>query len=103
MRDVKDAAHPRGTTIAVRDLFFNVPARRKFLRSEATETFHLANLVTHYALAHPEIAFTFVNNGRDVVRASPQRICASGRTRFLARSFWRTCSRSTVATRWSRE
>src|SRR6185503_18329969 len=63
------AAHPRGTTIAVRDLFFNVPARRKFLRSEATETFHLTNLVTHYALAHPEIAFAFVNNGRDVVRA----------------------------------
>ena len=69
MRDVKDAAHPRGTTISVRDLFFNVPARRKFLRSEATETFHLTNLVTHYALAHPEIAFTFVNNGREVVRA----------------------------------
>src|ERR1043166_7885 len=71
MRDVKDAAHPRGTTIAVRDLFFNIPARRKFLRSEATETYHLTNLVTHYALAHPEIAFTFVNNGREVVRAAP--------------------------------
>jgi len=70
MRDVKDAAHPRGTTITVRDLFFNIPARRKFLRSEATETFHLTNLVTHYALAHPEIAFTFVNNGREVVRAA---------------------------------
>lgn len=70
MRDVKDAAHPRGTTISVRDLFFNVPARRKFLRSEATETFHLTNLVTHYALAHPEIAFTFTNNGREVVRAT---------------------------------
>jgi DNA mismatch repair protein MutL len=73
MRDVKDAAHPRGTTIAVRDLFFNIPARRKFLRSEATETFHLANLVTHYALAHPEIAFTFVNNGREMVRAAPAK------------------------------
>src|SRR5205085_11181017 len=73
MRDVKDAAHPRGTTIAVRDLFFNVPARRKFLRSEATETFHLTNLVTHYALAHPEIAFVFVNNGREVVRAVPAK------------------------------
>jgi DNA mismatch repair protein MutL len=70
MRDVKDAAHPRGTTIIVRDLFFNVPARRKFLRSEATETFHLTNLVTHYALAHPEIAFTFTSNGREVVRAT---------------------------------
>ena len=73
MRDVKDAAHPRGTTIAVRDLFFNIPARRKFLRSEATETYHLANLVTHYALAHPEIAFTFVNNGREMVRAAPAK------------------------------
>ena len=70
MRDVKDAAHPRGTTIVVRDLFFNIPARRKFLRSEATETYHLTNLVTHYALAHPEIAFSFVNNGREIVRAA---------------------------------
>lgn len=73
MRDVKDAAHPRGTTITVRDLFFNIPARRKFLRSEATETYHLTNLVTHYALAHPEIAFTFVNNGREVVRTAPAK------------------------------
>ncbi|HUQ32673.1 MAG TPA: DNA mismatch repair endonuclease MutL [Pyrinomonadaceae bacterium] len=71
MRDVKDAAHPRGTTLSVRDLFFNVPARRKFLRSEATESFHLTNLVTHYALAHPEIAFTLTNNGREVLRAAP--------------------------------
>ncbi len=70
MRDVKDAAHPRGTTIIVRDLFFNVPARRKFLRSEATESFHLTNLVTHYSLAHPEIAFTLTNNGREVLRAA---------------------------------
>lgn len=73
IRDVKDAAHPRGTTIVMRDLFFNVPARRKFLRSEATETYHLTNLVTHYALAHPEIAFTFVNNGREIVRAAPAK------------------------------
>ncbi|HYX42051.1 MAG TPA: DNA mismatch repair endonuclease MutL, partial [Pyrinomonadaceae bacterium] len=71
MRDVKDAAHPTGTTFTVRDLFFNVPARRKFLRSEATESFHLTNLVTHYALAHPEIAFTLTNNGRETLRASP--------------------------------
>jgi DNA mismatch repair protein MutL len=71
MRNVKEAAHPRGTTIIVRDLFFNVPARRKFLRSEATETFHLTNLVTHYALAHPEIAFTLLNNGREVIHVSP--------------------------------
>jgi DNA mismatch repair protein MutL len=70
MRDVKDAAHPRGTTLSVRDLFFNVPARRKFLRSEATETFHLTNLVTHYALAHPEIGFSLTSNGREVLRVA---------------------------------
>jgi DNA mismatch repair protein MutL len=71
MRDVAPAARPRGTTIAVRDLFFNVPARRKFLRSEATESFHLTNFVTHYALAHPEISFALTNNGREVLRAAP--------------------------------
>ena len=71
MRDVKDAAHPRGTTIGVRDLFFNTPARRKFLRSEATESYHLTNLVTHYALAHAEISFTLTNNGRETLRVAP--------------------------------
>ncbi len=71
MRDVAPAARPRGTTVAARDLFFNVPARRKFLRSEATENYHLTNLVTHYALAHPEIAFTLTSNGREVLRAAP--------------------------------
>jgi DNA mismatch repair protein MutL len=70
MRDVQTAARPVGTTITVRDLFFNVPARRKFLRSEATESFHLTNLVTHYALAHPEIAFSLTNNGREVLRCA---------------------------------
>src|SRR5687767_12472957 len=73
MRDVKDAAHPRGTTIVIRDLFFNTPARRKFLRSEATESFHLTNLVTHYALAHPEISFTLTNNGRETIRVAPAK------------------------------
>ena len=73
MRDVKDAAHPRGTTISVRDLFFNTPARRKFLRSEATESYHLTNLVTHYALAHPEINFTLTNNGRETLGVPPAR------------------------------
>jgi DNA mismatch repair protein MutL len=70
MRDVKDAAHPRGTTITARDLFFNTPARRKFLRSEATESYHLTNLITHYALAHPEISFTLTNNGRETLRVA---------------------------------
>lgn len=71
--DVKDAARATGTTISVRDLFFNTPARRKFMRSEATENYHLTGIVQHYALAHPEIAFTLTNNGREVLNVSPAK------------------------------
>lgn len=73
LRDVKDAARPTGTTITVRDLFFNTPARRKFMRAEATENYHLTNIVTHYALAHPEISFVLTNNGRDSLRVAVAR------------------------------
>ena len=71
--DVKDAARDIGTTVTVRDLFFNVPARRKFMRSVATENYHLTSIVTNYALAHPEIAFTLTNNGREILRVSPAK------------------------------
>ena len=71
--DVKDAARDTGTTVEARDLFFNTPARRKFMRSEATENYHLTVIVTHYALAHPEIAFTLTNNGREILRVSPAK------------------------------
>ena len=71
--DVKDAARATGTTLAVRDLFFNTPARRKFMRSEATENYHLTSIVQHYALAHPEIAFTLTNKGREVLQVSPAK------------------------------
>ena len=73
LRDVKDVARPTGTTLSVRDLFFNTPARRKFMRSEATENYHIINIVTHYALAHPEIAFTLTNNGRENLRLAPAK------------------------------
>lgn len=52
---VEEAGLPEGTAITVRDLFFNIPARRKFLKAESTELSHIASLVTHYALAHPEM------------------------------------------------
>jgi DNA mismatch repair protein MutL len=71
--DVREAARSTGTTISVRDLFFNTPARRKFMRSEATENFHLTSIVTHYALAHPEIAFVLTSNGREALRVAPAR------------------------------
>ncbi|NOT60877.1 MAG: DNA mismatch repair endonuclease MutL [Acidobacteria bacterium] len=71
MLNVRDCAFARGAEFEIRDLFFNVPARRKFLKSEATESFHIANLVTHYALANPQIAFTLTNNGRESIRVTP--------------------------------
>ena len=52
---VEEAGLPLGTCITVRDLFYNIPARRKFLKAESTELSHIASLVTHYALAHPEM------------------------------------------------
>src|SRR6267378_3376596 len=54
---VEDAGLPAGTSITVRDLFFNTPARKKFLKTESTELSHIASLVTHYALAHPDKHF----------------------------------------------
>src|SRR5438067_12914181 len=54
---VDEAGLPSGTSITIRDLFFNTPARKKFLKSESTELSHIASLVTHYALAHPEKHF----------------------------------------------
>ena len=54
---VEEAGLPLGTSVTIRDLFFNTPARKKFLRSESTELSHIASLVTHYALAHPEKHF----------------------------------------------
>jgi len=57
MARVEEAGLPGGTSITVRDLFFNTPARKKFLKSESTELSHIASLVTHYALAHPDKHF----------------------------------------------
>jgi DNA mismatch repair protein MutL len=68
---VDDAALATGTTIQVADLFFNTPARRKFLRAESTELAHVTALVTHYALAHPEKHFELVSASHTLVSAPP--------------------------------
>lgn len=57
MFKVEEAGLPAGTSITIRDLFFNIPARKKFLKAESTELSHIASLVTHYALAHPDKHF----------------------------------------------
>ncbi len=71
LRDVKETAWPSGTSVEVRDLFFNTPARRKFLKSESTELGHIATLVTHYALAHPEKSFRLASLTHEVLNVSP--------------------------------
>lgn len=68
--DVKDLAWPGGTEFEIKDLFFNVPARRKFLKSDSTENFHITNLITNYALANPQINFSLWQNGREIISAS---------------------------------
>ena len=65
---VKDCGEPPGTQIEVRSLFFNIPARRKFLRTENTEYSHLEQIVRVQAIAHPDIAFTLVRNEREQFR-----------------------------------
>ncbi|QQS48942.1 MAG: DNA mismatch repair endonuclease MutL [Acidobacteriota bacterium] len=70
MLNVRDVAFSRGAEFEIRDLFFNVPARRKFLKSEGTESFHIANLVTHYALANPRLSFRLINNNRESIGVS---------------------------------
>ena len=71
LRDVKEAAWPAGTSLEVRDLFYNTPARRKFLKSESTELGHIASLVTHYALAHPDKSFRLVSLTNEILNVSP--------------------------------
>jgi DNA mismatch repair protein MutL len=68
---VEDAGLPLGTSISVRDLFFNTPARKKFLKAESTELSHLASLVTHYALAHPDKHFELHSATNAMLIAAP--------------------------------
>ena len=68
---VEDAGVPQGVTITVRDLFFNTPARRKFLRAESTELSHVTALVTHYALAHPDKHFELHSASHALLIAPP--------------------------------
>jgi DNA mismatch repair protein MutL len=63
---VRETARSCGTTVTVRDLFFNIPARKKFLKAESTELSHIVNVVTQYALAHPESRFLLRSSGSEL-------------------------------------
>jgi DNA mismatch repair protein MutL len=71
LRDVREISRASGTCFEVRDVFFNTPARRKFLKSESTELGHIASLTTHYALAHPEIAFRLSSMTHEMLNVTP--------------------------------
>ena len=82
LMSVKPAGVPAGTSVSVADLFYCVPARRKFLKSETTELGHIASLVTHYALAHPDKQFALKTPSQEIVNARAGR--AIGRARLPA-------------------
>ena len=76
MLKVEEAGLPAGTSITVKDLFFNTPARKKFLKSESTELGHIAALVTHYALAHPDKHFELHSATNAMLLAPPVKTSA---------------------------
>lgn len=67
---MEDIGAPDGTTFLVRQLFYNVPARRKFLKTAMTEAGHVSDLMTRMALSHPHISFQFINNGQSKLHTS---------------------------------
>jgi DNA mismatch repair protein MutL len=71
LRGVKPIPWDRGTEVTVRDLFFNLPARRKFLRSHQTESGHITRLVSQYAIVHPEIRYKLESDGRTLIDVFP--------------------------------
>lgn len=91
--NVTAAAHPIGTTIEVKDLFFNIPARKRFLKTEKTEFSHLADWFKRLAFAYPDVGFSLTHNGKTVYRwaagaanfeaARQQEIFGDGETVFI--------------------
>lgn len=92
--DLKPAAHPEGSTVEIRDLFYNTPARRKFLRSEKTEFHHIDTVVRRMALSRMDVAITLSHNDREILRLpssknlseSPKRLEAILGRDFLEQS-----------------
>lgn len=71
MLSCEEIVRAPGTSVTVRDLFYNVPARKKFLRTDQTELAHIASLVTHYSLAYPDKTFELRHAGNELLRVTP--------------------------------
>ncbi len=69
-KELTEIGAPEGTTFLVRTLFYNTPARRKFLKSAVTEAGYISDLMERFAIAHPEISFKFINNGKTVLQTA---------------------------------
>ncbi|MEM9293418.1 MAG: DNA mismatch repair endonuclease MutL [Acidobacteriota bacterium] len=89
VKSVEPAARPRGTTVEVASLFFNVPARRKFLKQPATELRRCVEVVQGYALARPDVRFALVHEGRTLMEALPSQDDEEGRRERIAAIFGR--------------
>lgn len=70
VKSIQDVACTEGTTVVVQNLFYNVPARRKFLKKPATESGYVSDLMNKLALGHPELSFCYINNGASILHTS---------------------------------
>ena len=95
--EVEPVARPRGTTLEVRSLFFNVPARRQFLKRPTTEMRRALEVVQGYALAHPEVGFIVRHDGREVLEASAVGTGRAARLERIAQLFGRELTEHLVA------
>jgi len=82
--EVRPAPHPRGTTLEVRDLFYNTPARRKFLRTEKTEFGHILEVIKRQALSRPEVTFVLSHNGKQIIHYSAAHTDSEQKRRVAA-------------------
>ncbi len=74
IQDLEEIGAPQGTTLIIRDIFFNTPARKKFLKSAQVESSHLLNVFKRYALAYPDIRWTLNSDGKDLYRLPPETL-----------------------------
>ncbi|HIB1684153.1 TPA: DNA mismatch repair endonuclease MutL [Salmonella enterica subsp. enterica serovar Muenchen] len=81
---VQPTSHPKGTTVEVLDLFYNTPARRRFLKSEKTESGHTEDVVRRAALSRPDVGFTLTHNGKRILHCTAGKTGTSAASRLAA-------------------